>query len=252
MKDTAIEWADDTFNGWWGCTEVGPGCDHCYARELSRRYGKDVWGPGKERSRNSAKYWEDEPKKFERAAISIGRRRRVFFNSMSDVFDAEVSQQWRIDLFNRILRTSYLDWLLLTKRIGRAVKDSDFIKLCRDDARCAPIWLGTSVEDQIRFNLRINNLSQSPADLAFLSAEPLLGPIDIRGHEEAIDWVIVGGESGPDPRPMNIEWARQLKDQCKAAGVAFFMKQLGGYPDKRKSLDQFPDDLRIREFPANN
>jgi protein gp37 len=238
MKDTAIEWADDTFNPWWGCTKVSPGCTHCYAETLSTRYGKDVWGPGRERWKMSAKYWEG-PLAWNHKAARDGRRRRVFCASMADVFDPAAPTSWRSDLYELICKTPNLDWMLLTKR------PSEINSLGLPPER---VWLGTSVEDQERADSRIRELLKIPAAIHFLSVEPLLEQVTIE-NPTGIDWVIVGGESGPRARPMNIEWARQLKDQCKAAGIAFFMKQLGGYPDKRKSMDQFPEDVRVREFP---
>jgi protein gp37 len=240
MKDTLIEWADDTFNPWWGCTKVSPGCAHCYAETLSNRYGKDVWGPGKERSRRSPKYWEG-PMAWDRKAAREGERRRVFSGSMCDVFDSAAPMQWRSDLYDLIRKTRNLDWMLLTKR------PSEINSL---GAPPEKIWLGTSVEDQRRADERIPELLAVPAAVHFLSVEPLLESVQL--NLQGIDWVIVGGESGPRPRPMKVEWARHLKDQCRAAGIAFFMKQLGGYPDKRKKMEQFPEDLRIREFPTRS
>jgi protein gp37 len=240
MKDTAIEWADDTFNPWWGCTKVSPGCTHCYAETLSNRYGKDVWGPGKERWRTSAKYWEG-PIAWDRKAAREGKRRRVFCASMADVFDPEVPMHWRSDLYDLIRKTPNLDWMLLTKRPGLIKSLS---------APPETVWLGTSVEDQRRADERIPELLAVPAAIHFLSVEPLLEPVQL--NLQGIDWVIVGGESGPRPSAMSIEWARAPRDQCASAGIAFFMKQLGGYPDKRKRMDQFPEDLRIREFPNHN
>jgi protein gp37 len=241
MKNSSIEWTTDTFNPWWGCTKVSPGCTHCYAETLSNRYGKDVWGAGKQRLRTSAKYWEG-PLAWDRKAARTGQIRRVFCASMADVFDPEVPAEWRADLFELIRQTQNLSWLLLTKR------PSEIPSLGLPPET---VWLGTSVEDQRRAQERIPQLLKIPATVHFLSVEPLLEPVDL-GSLQGINWIICGGESGPRCRPMNIEWARSVRDQCRDAGIAFFCKQLGGHPDKRKRMDQFPEDLRIREFPESS
>jgi protein gp37 len=152
-------------------------------------------------------------------------------------------------LFDLIRRTRNLTWLILTKRIDLAVRDADFQRICGEGAS---IWLGTSVEDQKRFEERISALTRNPARVSFLSAEPLLGSIDIGGYENAIDWVIIGGESGPRCRPMKIEWALDLRRQCQRANIACFVKQLGGYPNKYTDIDTFPDELQVQELPPQN
>jgi protein gp37 len=237
MKDTSIEWATSTFNAWWGCTKVSPGCTHCYAETLSNRYGKDVWGPGKERWRTSAKYWEG-PLKWNQEAAQSGKSWRVFCNSMSDVFDSSAPDKWRSDLFGLIRRTPNLSWLILTKRLGEISKDL---------ALPCNVWLGASVEDQRRADERIPDLIKVPAAIHFLSVEPLLEAVDL-GDLHGIDWVIVGGESGRGYRPMDVEWALSVRDQCRNAGVRFFFKQMSGL--KSGSMDGAPVDLRIQEFPT--
>jgi protein gp37 len=238
MKNSAISWTHHTFNPWIGCTKVSPGCQHCYAETLNKRYGKDLWGPGKERQRTSPAYWK-QPLAWQRDALISGKQTRVFCASMADVFDPVVPVEWRWDLFKLIRKTPNLSWLILTKRPG----EISSLGLPTEN-----VWLGTSVEDQRRVMERIPAMLRTPAAIHFLSAEPLLENVTL-GNMQGIDWVICGGESGPRARPMNIEWARQLKLQCESANVAFFMKQLGGYPNKRESMDQFPDDLRIQEIP---
>lgn len=258
MGDTTkIEWADKTFNGWIGCTKVSKACDHCYAEELAKRYGWAEWGVGKPRHRTSPENWR-KPLAWNRKAEREGRRYRVFANSLSDVFDAEVSDEWRADLMALIEATPNLDWLLLTKRPKVA---RDYFERCGSVP--ANVWMGTTVENQAMAEARIPELLQIPARGHFLSMEPLLGSVDLahvavtapdehsvfrtidaltgkRGHgskcgyTETIDhpgrhvgWVIVGGESGADARPMHPDWARSLRDQCQAAGVPFFYKQTG-------------------------
>jgi protein gp37 len=239
MGLTTIEWAHYTFNPWIGCTKVSPGCANCYAeRDWDKRRHRVAWGRGKPRSRTTAEYWRN-PYKWDKAAALTGERRRVFCGSLMDVSDEEVPQAWRTDLFKHIEATPNLDWLLLTKRPEYAVLP-----------RLAHIWLGVSVEDQARADTRIPLLLERWPYTRFLSVEPLLSPVDLRPFLEQIDWVIVGGESGPQHRPFDIHWARSIRDQCRQAGVAFFLKQLGGWPDKRHLLTDFPPDLQIREVPA--
>jgi protein gp37 len=234
MKNSSIEWTDDTFKPWWGCTKVSPGCTHCYAETLSSRYGKDVWGPGKQRQRMSAKYWEG-PLAWDRKVVP-GEIRRVFCASMADVFDPDVPPEWRADLFELIRQTRNLSWLLLTKRPDEIPS----LGLPPET-----VWLGTSVEDQRRADERIPQLLNIPATVHFLSVEPLLEAVDL-GSLQGINWIICGGESGLHCRPMNVEWARSVRDQCKNASVAFFMKQMAGHP---KGSNPIPADLMIREFP---
>jgi protein gp37 len=253
MAETKIEWTITilpdgtvirgyTFNPWMGCTKVSPGCEHCYAESLSKRYGKEIWGKGKERYRTSSAYWKN-PLRWNAEAAKGGYRIKVFCASMADVYDPEVPEEWRSDLFQLIRRTPHLDWLILTKR------PQNIVAMMHGEALPENVWLGTSVEDQYRADLRIPVLVSIPATIHFLSVEPLLESVDL-GTLAGIDWVIVGGESGHHCRPMDLEWARDIRDQCRAAGVAFFMKQLGGSPDKLDELTDFPADLRIREFPT--
>lgn len=210
------------------------------------------------------------------------RRPRVFCASLADWLDDEVPIEWLADLLDLIRRTPNLDWLLLTKRPQNwRARVGDARRFCnRGDLGDEPgktwawlsdwvdngkppanVWIGTSVEDQTRYDERIGHLCEIPALVRFLSMEPLLRGVDLdlygnlpgermlRWHrpvKSMLHWVIVGGESGPHARPMHIEWARSLRDQCKAAGVAFFMKQIGG---KRKPFEEIPADLLAREVP---
>ncbi|MDE2096945.1 MAG: phage Gp37/Gp68 family protein [Patescibacteria group bacterium] len=250
MTATTIEWADYTFNPWWGCTHVGPGCDHCYAETWARRFGVQ-WGPGQPRRPASEKYWK-QPRAWALKAKREGRKRRVFCASMADVFDLEAPEGARERLWPLIEETApYLDWLLLTKRSGNAAKllPPEIAEL---------VWLGATVCNQEEANRDIPKLLATPAAVRFLSAEPLLGEIklekgwlppkglweELRSPIEGsarrindarrngwtwLDWVIVGGESGPRARPMHPDWVRGLRDQCQAAGVAFFFKQWGAW-----------------------
>ena len=219
MQNSNISWTDNTFNGWFGCTEVSPGCDNCYARFLMETLWKKVkWGRGKPRVRTTADYWR-QPLRWNRRAAEDGIRTKVFSASLGDVFDTAVPRKWRDDLFALIRDTPNLDWQLLTKRPGEAVK------YARKNPWPDNAWIGTSIEDQKRA-VRAQVITRIPAPVRFLSVEPLLGPVqlDLTG----INWVIVGGESGHGHRPMAREWAISVRDQCRAAGVAFFFKQWGG------------------------
>ena len=266
-KQTAIVWCDHTFNPWWGCQKVSPGCANCYAEAFAKRTGHDVWG-GSHRFFGDA-HWR-EPLEWEREAAGLGERRRVFCASMADVFEVEpqlVAPRRR--LLDLIGATQALDWLLLTKR-PENVKG-----MLREVGLELPpnVWLGASVEDQERADERIPKLLKIPARIRFLSCEPLLGPVDLRSFG-SIDWVIIGGESGPKARVCEVGWIRSLVRQCLETGVAPFVKQLGARPFEsgfgllddedpdaldvcpirlrdKKGADPFewPEDLRIQSFP---
>lgn len=254
-ENTKIEWTDHTFN-------PVIGCKHCYAEALmDKRYGRAQWGPNTRRVRTSSSNWK-KPLQWNANAKATGRRAKVFCASLSDVF--EDHPDWvepRRDLLQLIERTPYLDWLLLTKRpenierlIVKATGRYDWAWL----ANYPNVWIGTSVENQDAADKRIPELLRVPAKVRFLSCEPLLSDVMLRRWvppsqegwaPSPIHWVICGGESGKSARPMQLEWARDLRDQCQAAGIAFFMKQLGGVVDKRHDLEDMQEDLRIREFP---
>ncbi len=263
-KDSKISWTDSTFNPWWGCTKISEGCFNCYAATFAKRTGLE-WGPKADRRFFTDKHW-GEPVKWNLAAAKAGKQNRVFCSSMADVFEDRFQlDSHRSRLFRLIHLTPYLDWLLLTKRPENVVR-----MLPPDwNLNCQPnVWFGTSVENQYAAQKRIPELLAIKAAVRFLSVEPMLGPIDLSpylinatdlgqdhqfsdrmGVHGRIHWVICGGESGPGARPMDLAWARSLRDQCKAAGVAFFFKQLGGVRDKGGDLESIPEDLRIREFP---
>lgn len=224
-ENTHIEWCRHTFNPWVGCTKLSPACDHCYAESWAKRAGNPKLWQG-ERRRTTASNWQ-QPLKWDRQAVSAGRRDRVFCASLADVFDNQVPTRWRDDLWHRIEQTPNIDWMLLTKRPENIAK-----MLPTPEAGHQPwgdgwpnVWLGTTVEDAER-KRRIGVLRNVPAVIRFLSCEPLLGDlgeISLAG----INLVIVGGESGPQARPMHPAWARSIREQCAAAGVAFFFKQWG-------------------------
>lgn len=367
-EKSKIAWCDHTFNPWEGCAKVSPGCTNCYAETRNQRFGGDNWGVGKPRRRTSEANWR-QPLKWNREADRLlsgeltadpdkVRRPRVFCASLADWLDPEVPIEWLADLLVLIAETPHLDWLLLTKRpqlwrermgaiaadewglpLGAAILAQQWL------AGTAPanIWLGTTVEDERRADERIPALLTIPAEVRFLSMEPLLEQVDLglwlgdydchacnrrfwgdewigeelevvrvrcdedctstdgtcdchvevcphcqtdngdgnsnatvgprsesdeEYHPTGIQWVIVGGESGSKARPFSLDWARSIVQQCKAADVAVFVKQMGDDPrdfgdmgnDDCEARLQFtahhgadpsewPADLRVQKFP---
>lgn len=304
---TAIEWTDQTWNPTVGCTQVSPGCDHCYAKAITERFsGKGSFDQVvlHENRLNAPLHWR--------------KPRMVFVNSMSDLFHQDVPDEFIARVFAVMAITPQHTYQVLTKRHGRMrslLNTPDFWTSVGRFARhfgyhfkekaanylgggqniydttewetrrrLDNVWLGVSVEDQKRADLRIPALLDTPAAVRFVSAEPLLGPIDLHGPADAhghrarltywllgrpgwgpdvtlpsglamrdmttgprLDWVIVGGESGPGARPMDPDWACVLRDQCASAGVAFFFKQWGGRSPKAggrlldgRTYDEFP------------
>lgn len=248
-ENTKIEWAHHTFNPWWGCVEMSPACDHCYARTFSKRLGFDIWGTGKPRRWASPEYWR-KPLKWNRDAAKAGERRRVFCASMADVFEKGSSDLdgQRANLWALIEMTPMLDWLLLTKRpenITRMVP-ADWLQTPLEN-----VWYGSTVEDLQR-QRRINVLGAVPAYVRFLSCEPLLE--GIAPNLSRIDWVICGGESGPGARPMQADWARNLRDHCLAQDTAFHFKQWGDYNEHgervgKKAAGRLLDGREWNELP---
>lgn len=220
-ENTAIEWADDTFNPWIGCQKLSPACANCYAEAMVERFKGDF----SVRTRTSAANWK-KPLTWNAKAAKAGVRRRVFCASLADVFDNQVPEEWRTDLWALIRATPHLDWLLLTKRPQNIAK-----MLPADWGDGYPnVWLGTTAENQTEADRRIPHLLAVPAVVRFLSMEPLLGPVILPGNFMALGanaWAICGGESGHGARPMHPDWARSLRDQCVAAGVPFLFKQWG-------------------------
>lgn len=237
-EHTKIEWCHHTLNWWIGCTKLSPACDNCYAESLAERYGWVTWGPGEDR-RQTTEGTRNKARKWDRDAARDGVRRRVFCNSLSDVFDAEVPDAWRFDLMNMIELTPNLDYLVLTKRPQVAWK---FFQ-----RRLVPsnVWMGTTVENNDMAGLRIPPLLGIRARRHFLSCEPLLEDLELDSLFLAeLDWIICGGESGRHVRNMDVAWARSLRDQCQTAGVYFFMKQMSGRAE-------IPADLMVREIPPS-
>lgn len=257
VANTRIEWAHHTFNPWIGCQHVSPACDHCYAETLATARLGVAWGSDAERRRTKPSTWA-QPRRWNREAGRLGVRYRVFCASLADVFDNAVDPAWRRDLFALIGECPNLDWLLLTKRIGNGV---DMLPPSHLKSPWPNVWLGATIVNQAEADRDIPKLLATPAAKRFLSMEPLLGPVDLtmlhfdgitninaltgshgltlpmRGRGAALDWIIVGGESGPGARPMHPDWARSLRDQCGAAGVPFLFKQWGEFAPEGLGTD---------------
>ena len=221
MENTKIEWADHTFNPWIGCTQVSPACDHCYAQvHQDHRFGRVKWGAGQSRSRTSAANWK-KPLTWNRQAVAVSTRPFVFCASLADVFDNEVDPAWRTDLFELIEQTPQLVWLLLTKRIGNVLK--------MVEALPRNVALGATMANQKEYDRDSPKLREAGARtkalFTFGSFEPLLGPITL--DQLAPKWIIVGGESGRGARPMDLDWARSLRDQSHELRRVFNFKQAG-------------------------
>jgi protein gp37 len=303
MSDgSKIEWTDASWNCVTGCTKVSPGCDHCYAETFAERW-RGIPGHHFENGFDITLRPErlEQPRRWKRP-------RRIFVNSMSDVFHEGVPDDFILQMFAVMAVTPQHQYQLLTKRHARMrsllnrpqFADDLWALVWQLDGGIAwrrrywplrNVWLGVSAEDQKWADIRIPALLATPAAVRFVSAEPLLGPINLIGqggdlvgagiyalpdppeHDDGapvcqdhgsercrecrfIDWVIVGGESGPSARPMDAEWARSIVRQCQDAQVPVFVKQLGsvlgrmlGAGPKGGDWDEWYDDLRIREFP---
>jgi len=217
---TAIAWTDHTFNPWLGCHKVSQGCVHCYAETLVKnRMGMPgMWGAAGQRKRTKTP-WQNVPR-WNSEARAEGRAHRVFCASLADVFEDEAGPNlWRPEVWDLIHACPWLDFQLLTKRpenIERMLPD-DW------DEGWPNVWLGTSIEDN-RVADRASFLTAVPAMIHFVSYEPAIGPLNELSLKD-IEWVICGGESGPDYRPMRIEWAHDMRHRCAMEGIDFFFKQ---------------------------
>lgn len=307
---TSIQWTDETWNPVRGCARVSPGCENCYAERTAHRFsgkgqpyeGLTVLGKHGPRWAGSARF---VPEMLD-APLRWRKPKRIFVNSMSDLFHADITNEQIAAVFGAMAACPQHTFQILTKRPDRMVEwfasigDDPLMELAGiadklmtsnevrhlykhfDDEMgetdlpwpLPNVWLGVSCEDQQRADERVPLLLQTPAAVRFVSAEPLLGPIVFDanmlgcvGHLAAtfgnslISWVIVGGESGPGARPCNADNIRSIAAQCKDAGVACFVKQLGTHviqdggrrikaDRKGGDMDEWPHDLRVREFPA--
>jgi len=243
-EKTAITWCDHTFNPWWGCVEVSPACDHCYARDYAARLAPGFWGADAPRRFFGDKHW-DEPFRWHRRARAAGVRRRVFCASMADVLeerDDDVGRQLtqaRERLWGTIVGTPALDWLLLSKRPQNYRRFVPAEILALDN-----VWPGTTAESD-GFRWRVATLrGLACAGPRWVSYEPALGPLT---RVEGIGWYIVGGESGPRHRAMSLEWLARFVGECREAHVPVFVKQDSGL--RAGQQGRIPQALWVQEFP---
>ncbi len=246
---SSIEWTDETWNPITGCTRVSPGCDHCYMFSLYPRL-KAFGVPGYSASPDQVTMLPERLL----TPLSWKKPRHVFVNSMADLFHPLVPFEFVFQIFDVMSRSASLRghiFQVLTKRPGRAVAWWEEYKAEFPAGWPSNIWIGTSVENQ-KYAPRVTVLERIPAPVRFVSAEPLLGPLVLTPWLErgALQWVIVGGESGPRARPMDLDWARGLRDQAVASGVAFFLKQLGGVRNKRGGEAAIIDGSYWRSMPT--
>jgi protein gp37 len=282
MTKTKIEWADRVWNPVTGCTKVSEGCRNCYAERLASRF----WGDRKFMDVMVHPERLNQP-------LSWKKPSRVFVNSMSDLFHPDIDHDFIGDVFRMMEKTPQHTYLILTKRPKEMLY---WFNLMNAERFLPNVWLGVSVEDQKTAEERLPLLLKTPAAVRFVSCEPLLGQVDFwkfasreetfgsmfdhRGsygfypglppepikYHEGIDWVIVGGESGPNARPMHPDWARSIRDQCVDAGVPFFFKQwgewihnyydtpfneAGWYPERigKKFAGRLLDGVEWNQFP---
>ena len=247
---SAIEWTDETWNPVTGCTRVSPGCDHCYMFAMYPRL-RGMGVPGYDASPEVVQSFRERLE----LPLTWKKPRRVFVNSMSDLFHPAVEYEFISEAFSVMAQASAQrghTFQVLTKRPGRAVGWwEQYGKALFDGRWPEHVWLGTSVENQ-KYAPRIEVLARVPALVRFVSAEPLLAAVDLRPYlqQRDVQWVIVGGESGRKARPMDPAWARDLREQCREYDVAFFLKQLGGSQDKRGGAAALLDGDLWRELPA--
>jgi protein gp37 len=242
--NTPIEWTEATWNPLTGCTKVSPGCKNCYAERMSKRL----------KAMGQANYANGFQLTLHRHALQLPlswkKPQRIFVNSMSDLFHKDVPDDFIHEVFDVMARAHWHQFQVLTKRAERVEELSAGLPWRPH------IWQGVSVENA-DYTFRVDHLRRTGAAVKFLSVEPLLGPID-ELDLSGIDWVIVGGESGPGSRPMRYEWVKRLREICEDAGVAMFFKQTGeklarekGYQSRKGCDDsEWPKSWRVRQFPS--
>lgn len=251
-ETTGISWTDSTFNPWWGCVEVSPACDNCYAREVAARFSPGFWGKEAPRRFFGEKHWNDLFR-WEKAAVKAGVKRKVFCASMADLFeDRRDLDVWRSKLFEIIMKTPNLIYQLLTKRADRilGLVPSEW----NEKGWPSNVWMGVTAENQRRWEERVPLLKGTGAKVKWVSAEPLLS--DIVDDYKGVDWVVVGGESGSS-RMMESSWVNNVLVRCTSAGTKFFFKQKGdmlsakmGCKNKAgKDPSEWPLWMRVQEFP---
>ena len=242
---STIEWTDETWNPVTGCSRVSPGCDNCYMFALYPRL-KAMGVPGYADAPDMVRKLPERL----RVPSTWKRPRRVFVNSMSDLFHPHVEFAFISSVFAEMRNAERHVFQALTKRPGRAVGWWEQ-RGRREFGEWPPnVWIGTSVESQ-KYAPRLTVLGRIPARIRFVSAEPLLGALDLSEwlSDGTLHWVIAGGESGPKARPMELDWARNLRDQCAAARIPFFLKQLGGRRGKRSGREAELDGIMWTDVP---
>ena len=235
--NSAIEWTDATWNPVTGCTKISAGCDNCYAERFAERF-RGV----KDHPFENGFDLTLRPDRIEQP-LKWKRSKMIFVNSMSDLFHKNIPIEFVSKVFDTMDQANHHTFQVLTKRSSRM---RNFVNARYGDGKAPPhIWLGTSVEDGSKLS-RVKHIGDMAATIRFLSIEPLIGPIG-RLDLTNIDWVIVGGESGPRARPMKEEWVHSIRDQCVAGDVAFFFKQWGGFRPKTGGREL--DGREWNEFP---
>lgn len=235
MAKSSIEWTEATWNPVTGCNKISPGCKFCYAERMAKRLkamGQQNYANGFDLSLHE--HLLELPLKWKKPQI-------IFVNSMSDFFHNDVPVEFIQRGFDTMCRANWHIFQILTKRSERLLKLSHLLPWPEN------VWMGVSVENQ-DYTFRIDHLREADTQVKFLSLEPLLCPLP-NLNLNGIDWTIVGGESGHGARPMELDWARAIRDQCQRAGVKFFMKQLGGFPGKRGGEKAILDGRLWREMP---
>lgn len=260
MGATSIEWTDQTWNPVVGCTRVSPGCKYCYAFELhDMRHRAHL--AGSKVPKQYAKPFKEVQLMPERLddPLHWKKPRMVFVNSMSDLFHEDIPDEFITKVFVSMAAAGQHTFQVLTKRAER-MREFILSKKRLTEEPLRNVWLGVSVEDQQRADERIPVLNRTPAAVRFLSCEPLLGPVNLRSEHirwaidgecdqlgyPLLDWVIVGGESGMLARPMELGWARSIRDQCVAAHIPFFFKQWGDWAPSETLFDAGPHSTTQR------
>jgi protein gp37 len=241
--NSKIAWTNHTLNFWTGCNKVSEGCANCYMVRWAMRCGKEPF----KLARTSKHTWNQPVSRVGSPSGPFKWKAGdfVFVNSLSDFFHEKAPEEWRTEAASVMWDRPDLIFLVLTKRpenMGKWAK-----------ALPSNVWIGVTAENQRRWDERVPYLYEvCEHRTTFVSAEPLIGPIAIRGHDmvQTVDWVIVGGESGPNWRRMRLGWAEQIMYDCAELGIPYFLKQLGGHPDKRERMDEWPEELRVQQMPG--
>lgn len=231
-EHSAIEWTEATWNPTSGCTKVSPGCDRCYAERITKRFPNSFPNGFALTLRPDAL---DVPLRWKRPRV-------IFVNSMSDLFHVDVSEEYLQLVFDVMRRTPHHTYQVLTKRAERLARIAPRLTWPQN------VWMGVSVESP-EYQWRVDYLRRVPAAVRFVSAEPLLAALP-HLNLDGIQWLIAGGESQSGCRPADMRWFRDLRTQCRTAGVAFFLKQLGGHPSKRGGDAAVIDGRRSVEMPC--